>query len=590
VRVQNDISGLSLWLKADAGTYQERTGASATTPAVADTNPVGSWLDQSGSGNHFTATADTRRPLLKTNILNGMPVLRFDGVNDFLRAATFDPGDSVSLFLVVTPSTTSTTYGLFDSAHDTAGTFRGGSISSGVGVMEWHNAAPSFNLSLPDANPVLLEFILSLNSTRSVIYYNNAALISTNTNGAITGIAWNQPTIGSVNGGGEGYFTGDVFEVLLFNSALSASNRQAMETYLNSRAEIYISPGAGSPASVEVWDTDDLNAVIQAAPGGTILRLHAGTYTGKATDGVDEVCFLVTKNLTIEAYGDGMPILTYDPLDIPYLDNEALGDVIKVKNGVSNVILDGLEVIGLNAVFDTDPPVNPLDGYCVNAHGVCPGFIIRNCVVHDHVFGVGSDSSGNLIEDNEIYNIGIKNPDMRLHGIYFNTGAITISGNYIHHCTGYGVHGYPEPVGATITNNVVVHNGGGMLVDGDGHLVTQNTVSWNDGGGYDPFDGNRINMITYATNSTYINNIAWGLPNSELGTWNYSNWNGEVFAAGCTYEGNCYGYIRQSGASQTSLGVTDIREDPLFVVAEPLVRADFALQAGSPCPDAGADI
>jgi hypothetical protein len=74
----------ALWLRADQGLYQERTGASATTAASADADPVGTWLDQSGNGRHATAAADSKRPTLKLAIVNGKPVVRFDGSDDFL--------------------------------------------------------------------------------------------------------------------------------------------------------------------------------------------------------------------------------------------------------------------------------------------------------------------------------------------------------------------------------------------------------------------------------------------------------------------------------------------------------------------------
>src|SRR3954463_177093 len=74
----------ALWLKGDAGLFQERTGASATTPAIAEADPVGSWLDQSGNGRHATAAADSNRPTLKLASQNGLPALLADAVDDIL--------------------------------------------------------------------------------------------------------------------------------------------------------------------------------------------------------------------------------------------------------------------------------------------------------------------------------------------------------------------------------------------------------------------------------------------------------------------------------------------------------------------------
>lgn len=73
-----------VWLKADAGTFQTDGGSAAT----ADTDPVGQLRDQSGNGRHVTA-AGGARPLLKLNIQNGLPVVRFDGTDDLMTSAAF---------------------------------------------------------------------------------------------------------------------------------------------------------------------------------------------------------------------------------------------------------------------------------------------------------------------------------------------------------------------------------------------------------------------------------------------------------------------------------------------------------------------
>jgi hypothetical protein len=51
----------------------------------ADGSVVSTAPDSSGSGNNFTNPSGTDRPTLKTGILNGHNVIRFDGVNDELR-------------------------------------------------------------------------------------------------------------------------------------------------------------------------------------------------------------------------------------------------------------------------------------------------------------------------------------------------------------------------------------------------------------------------------------------------------------------------------------------------------------------------
>lgn len=65
------LSGLLAWFAADR------------LPNYVNDDPVGEWTDLSGRGKHATATATTR-PLFKTNIINGLPGILFDGINDVL--------------------------------------------------------------------------------------------------------------------------------------------------------------------------------------------------------------------------------------------------------------------------------------------------------------------------------------------------------------------------------------------------------------------------------------------------------------------------------------------------------------------------
>lgn len=76
----------ALYDPSDSSTcFQERTGASATTPAGAD-DPVGTILDLSGNGNHRTAPSDAARPIRRTDGTYWW--LEHDGVDDMLFCNT----------------------------------------------------------------------------------------------------------------------------------------------------------------------------------------------------------------------------------------------------------------------------------------------------------------------------------------------------------------------------------------------------------------------------------------------------------------------------------------------------------------------
>lgn len=69
------LAGLRLWLAADRIT------------GLANGDPVSSWTDLSGQGNHATQSTTAAKPLWKTGIANGRPGVLFDGVDDFLSLA-----------------------------------------------------------------------------------------------------------------------------------------------------------------------------------------------------------------------------------------------------------------------------------------------------------------------------------------------------------------------------------------------------------------------------------------------------------------------------------------------------------------------
>lgn len=97
--VQIDVVGLAAaWSPLDASPV---LWLDASTLTLADNDPVASWTDLSGNGNH--ATESTNKPTFKTNIVNSLPVVRFDGTNDKLLCATnlgFAADPAFSMFVV----------------------------------------------------------------------------------------------------------------------------------------------------------------------------------------------------------------------------------------------------------------------------------------------------------------------------------------------------------------------------------------------------------------------------------------------------------------------------------------------------------
>jgi hypothetical protein len=86
-------NGQQLWLRADAGVTTNASGA------------VTAWDDQSGKANHASQPLDVNfAPVLVSNAVNGQPVLRFDGVDDYLEVPSTPSisitGNIASFFVV----------------------------------------------------------------------------------------------------------------------------------------------------------------------------------------------------------------------------------------------------------------------------------------------------------------------------------------------------------------------------------------------------------------------------------------------------------------------------------------------------------
>jgi hypothetical protein len=94
---QPPAAGLQLWLRADVGAI-DRHGA-----AVSDGDVVAGWIDQSSSKRNVEQSDANRRPAFVAAGLNGLPAIRFDGVDDLLHNSAVDlvPSGAARTMIVV---------------------------------------------------------------------------------------------------------------------------------------------------------------------------------------------------------------------------------------------------------------------------------------------------------------------------------------------------------------------------------------------------------------------------------------------------------------------------------------------------------
>jgi hypothetical protein len=240
----SDISDLVGW-ESDFGTYQERTGASATTAAVADADPIGTWVSKYGGPYYLVAASDAVRPTLDTGQLNSLPVTLWDGTNDQLDRSTLGSllfgTNQANVFMVlkhdssaarVVPFVWATALDLNQSGlqnYDDSVSYSHGAVGGGG-----HIAA---------AQPVgwddtwhIIEGYRATDGTGLVVMDGTTIVSGTFTDDLDnTGTA--NLTVGFQSGR---VFKGQIAALYLMPTAQSAANRLALKTYLATKYAITV--------------------------------------------------------------------------------------------------------------------------------------------------------------------------------------------------------------------------------------------------------------------------------------------------------------------------------------------------------------
>lgn len=211
----SDIAGLLAWYDANAIT------------GLVNNDPVTTWADRRGAGPDATQGTAAKKPLFKTAILNGLPVVRFDGVDDLLVATvTLNQPKTVIVVTRLLAGGGTNQYVLDGQATNaqvvgTAGTggqmvlYAGDTLSVACTETNW-------NIFMGEFNGV--SSAISVNGVRTT-----GGAGATNATGLTLG-----------NSGGETIpLNGDIAEVLVYNTQLNAAQRAQVETYLNDKWAVY---------------------------------------------------------------------------------------------------------------------------------------------------------------------------------------------------------------------------------------------------------------------------------------------------------------------------------------------------------------
>ena len=197
-----------LWLKADS------------MPFNTNGSPVDLWIDASGNGNSASQLFGANQPTFRTGVLNGLPVVQFNS-NHWLNVPDHANLNSVTAFVVVRYGDTST--GCSYCSNDVGNIF----------YMYAHTAfgfQTAARISSGGTNSNVFVVQSMRHGGNTVTGYVNGTQVTTHTDtgtGPIQGV-----DIGQWGGGGINLLNGDIAEVIVYNTALNATDRSAVETYL----------------------------------------------------------------------------------------------------------------------------------------------------------------------------------------------------------------------------------------------------------------------------------------------------------------------------------------------------------------------
>ncbi len=215
------VSGLVFWFDAsDASTFTYSSGV-----------VVSQWNDKSGGGRNATQAATGSQPS-RSGTINSLASVVFDGSNDFMTTGTYALAASHTTFVVARNTATGTqrTVWRSNSGGDSR-TYRttGGNIAFFDGTVvdtgnAWGTSSARLVAAIFDGGtPANSLYAIDSGSWTSM----NPGNIANTTSAA--GIGTDNPSASS------GAWTGDVCEIVVYDGALSSTDRDNVRTYLKNK-------------------------------------------------------------------------------------------------------------------------------------------------------------------------------------------------------------------------------------------------------------------------------------------------------------------------------------------------------------------
>jgi len=219
----NSITGLVLWLKADAIT------------GLSNNDSLTTWEDSSSSNNDVTEA--TNKPLYKTGGLNSRPYVYFDGTNDLLTKASPtglpSGANARTVFIVAQDRGIANYHPMYAYGDASSNATFSLAFHSTTQLLSWGYSNDDL-ITATLANNTGYYFMHQYTGTNIVVrqngagIYNAADTIDTGSTALKIGNYINNAYPSPVN----------IYEVLIYDTALSAGNITSIESYLATKYDL----------------------------------------------------------------------------------------------------------------------------------------------------------------------------------------------------------------------------------------------------------------------------------------------------------------------------------------------------------------
>jgi RHS repeat-associated protein len=219
------ISGLSVWLRADAG---------LTTDSASG---VSSWINQANTATSASQASASKRPILSAASANGKPAVRFDGVDDTLGSNLSSSASSEQTIIVVAKGQQYQSLVRFQNAATPYIVYPWGSAKNYIISSDNNGAGIASGLVENEWNIGVARY--KAGTANGMQTFRNGTLVAQRTSASTT-LPSAPLTIGSYLGSSE-FAKADIAEILVYNRALSDSERQGVEQYLSQKYSVTVS-------------------------------------------------------------------------------------------------------------------------------------------------------------------------------------------------------------------------------------------------------------------------------------------------------------------------------------------------------------